>query len=247
MLSGTAMHAKIIFTSDFEDESLIIILKGNQWWPTFDQKSIDAEKIITEMKDAVKESDIPLFLESKKFVLLSAVTETHGTLSHERNLWVLRLLNPNLSLLQLDCQVFVHKCIKHANQMQNKIKFFDKPVQLVERNRKDPIIEGKILASKKDRLSYARKQKKVEYSVGVIGFAVFLILLAITYPWPFRDPDNQIQMWLFTIFEKLIGSVAITALISYAQFHAFYASLHEDSIKWTIAGEPEKKVIKTLV
>ena len=120
-------------------------------------------------------------------------------------------------------------------------------MQLVERNRKDPIIEGKILASKKDRLSYARKQKKVEYSIGVFGLSVFVILLIVTYPWPFRDPGNQVEMWLFTIFEKLIGSVAITALISYAQFHAFYASLHEDSIKWSIAGEPEKKAIKTLL
>ncbi len=236
-----------MFTCNFEDESLIIILKGNQWWPTFDQKSSDAQRIITEMKDSVKESDIPLFLESKKFVLLSAVTETHGTLSFELNTWVLRLLNPNLSLLQLDCQVFVHKCIKHANQIQQTIKFYDRPVQLVERNRKDPIIEGKILASKKDRLSYARKQKKVEYSIGVFGLSVFVILLIVTYPWPFRDPSNQVEMWLFTIFEKLIGSVAITALISYAQFHAFYASLHEDSIKWSIAGEPEKKAIKTLL
>ena len=48
------MHAKIIFKSDLEDESLIIILKGNQWWPTFDQESGDAEKIVTEMKDSVK-------------------------------------------------------------------------------------------------------------------------------------------------------------------------------------------------
>ncbi len=241
------MHAKIIFTSDFEDESLIIVLKGNQWWPTFDQESTDAQKIVTEMKDSVKESDIPLFLGSKKFILLSAVTETRGTLSFENKAWVLRLLNPNLSLLQLDCQVFVHKCIKHAGQMQKKITFYERPVQLVERNRKDPIIEGKILASKKDRLSYARKQKKVEYAIGMIGFAVFVVLLIATYPWPFRDPGNQAQMWLFTIFEKLIGSVAITALISYAQFHAFYASLHEDAIKWSIAGEPEKKAIKTLI
>ncbi len=241
------MHAKIVFTSDFEDESLIIILKGNQWWPTYDQKSSEAEKIITEMKGSVKESDIPLFLESKKFVLLSAITETHGTLSYERNSWVLRLLNPNLSLLQLDCQVFVHKCIKYANQMQNKIKFNENPVQLVERNRKDPIIEGKILASKKDRLLYAKKQRQLEYSIGVIGLIVFLVLLILTYPWPFRDHSNQTQMWLFTIFEKLVGSVAVTSLISYAQFHSFYASLHQDSIKWSIAGEPEKKAIKTLV
>jgi hypothetical protein len=241
------MHAKIIFTSDLEDESLIIILKGNQWWPTFDQESSDAENIITEMKASVKESDIPYFLASKKFVLLSAVTETRGTLSFERNSWVLRLLNPSLSLLQLDCQVFVHKCMKHAGQMQKKITFYQTPVQLVERNRKDPIIEGKILASKKERLSYARKQKKVEYAIGIIGFAVFVVLLFATYPWPFRDPGNQAQLWLFTIFEKLIGSVAITALISYAQFYAFYASLHEDAIKWSIAGEPEKKAIKTLI
>ena len=236
-----------MFTSDFEDESLIIILKGNQWWPTFDQKSIDAEAIITEMKQSVKESDIPLFLESKKFVLLSAVTETHGTLSFEHSSWVLRLLNPNLSLLQLDCQVFVHKCLKHANQMQKKINFYDRPVQLVERYRKDPIIEGKILASKKERLSYAKKQKKVEYTIGVIGLAVFIMLLIATYPWPFRDSGNQAEMWLFSIFEKLIGSVAITSLISFTQFHTFYASLHQDSIKWSIAGEPEKAAIKTLV
>ena len=90
-------------------------------------------------------------------------------------------------------------------------------------------------------------KKKVEYSIGVFGLSVFVILLIVTYPWPFRDPSNQVEMWLFTIFEKLIGSVAITALISYAQFHAFYASLHEDSIKWSIAGEPEKKAIKTLL
>ncbi|MEI6847392.1 MAG: hypothetical protein WCK32_05040 [Chlorobiaceae bacterium] len=241
------MHAKITFSCDFEDESLIIVLKGNQWWPVFNQKSSDAEKIITEMKDSVKECDIDLFLSSKKFVLLSAVTETRGTLSYERNVWVLRLLNANLSLLQLDCQVFVHKCIKHANQIQKKIRFYDKPVQLVERNRKDPIIEGKILASKKDRFLYARKQKKVEYVVGVIGLLVFVFLLILTYPWPFRDYNNHTQMWLFAIFEKLIGSVAVTALISFAQFHTFYVSLHEDSIKWSIAGEPEKKAIKTLI
>ena len=241
------MHAKIVFTSDFEDESLIIILKGNQWWPTYDQASSDAEKIITEMKESVKESDIPLFLESKKFVLLSAVTETHGTLSYENKSWVLRLLNPNLSLLQLDCQVFVHKCIKYAKQMQNTLKFHENPVQLVERNRKDPIIEGKILASKKDRLLYAKKQKKLEYSIGVIGLIAFVVLLLATYPWPFRDFSNHTEMWVFTLFEKLVGSVAVTSLISYAQFHAFYASLHQDSIKWSIAGEPEKKAIKTLV
>ena len=67
------MHAKIVFTSDFEDESLIVIFKSNQWWPMYDQASSDAEKIVTEMKDAVKESDVALFLESKKYILLSPV------------------------------------------------------------------------------------------------------------------------------------------------------------------------------
>ncbi|MEI6651524.1 MAG: hypothetical protein WCL42_02985 [Chlorobiaceae bacterium] len=241
------MHAKIVFTSDFEDESLILIFKSNQWWPTYDQKSSDAEKIISEMTEAVKERDIPLFLESKKYILLSAITDTHGTLSFENKSWVLRLLNPNLSLLQLDCQVFVHKCVKYANQNDYRIQFHDNPVQLVERHRKDPIIEGKILASKKDRLVYAKKQKKLEYSISVTGLIVFIVLLLLTYPWPFRDHSNQAQMWLFTVFEKLVGSVVITSLINYAQFHSFYASLHQDSIKWTIAGEPEKKAIKTII
>ena len=241
------MHAKIVFTSDFEDESLIIILKSNQWWPTYDQTSSDAEKIIIEMKEAVKESDVPLFLESKKYILLSAITDTHGTLSFENKSWVLRLLNPNLSLLQLDCQVFVHKCVKYATQNDYRIQFHDNPVKLVERHRKDPIIEGKILATKKDRLLYAKKQKKLEYSISITGLIVFIVLLLLTFPWPFRDPGNLSQTWVFTIFEKLVGSVVITSLISYAQFHSFYASLHQDSIKWTIAGEPEKKAIKTLV
>jgi len=241
------MHAKIVFTSDFEDESFIVLFKSNQWWPTYDQASSDAEKIVIEMKDAVKESDVPLFMESKKFVLLSAITDTHGTLSFENKSWVLRLLNPNISLLQLDCQVFVHKCIKYANQNDFMILFHDNPVQLVERHRKEPIIEGKILASKKDRLLYAKKQKRLEYSISVTGLVVFITLLLLTFPWPFRDPSNLAQQWVFTIFEKLVGSVVITSLISYAQFHSFYASLHQDSIKWTIAGEPEKKAIKHIV
>ena len=225
------MHAKIVFTSDFEDESLIVIFKSNQWWPMYDQASSDAEKIVTEMKDAVKESDVALFLESKKYILLSAITDTHGTLSFENKSWVLRLLNPNISLLQLDCQVFVHKCIKYANQNDYTILFHDNPVQLVERHRKEPIIEGKILASKKDRLLYAKKQKKLEYSISVTGLIVFITLLFLTFPWPFRDQSNEAQQWLFTIFEKLVGSVVITSLISYAQFHSFLVWLLKDSIK----------------
>jgi hypothetical protein len=84
----------------------------------------------------------------------------------------------------------------------------------------------------------------MEFKIGIVGAAVFVVLLALTYPWSFRDFGNHPQTWIFSVFEKLIGSVAVTTLISYAQYRSFLASLRDHTITWSIPGEPEKLDVK---
>jgi hypothetical protein len=166
------MRARIKFTTDFVEDSLVGILKEHHWWPHFDQSSQDAESLISEIRDSVEEGDVGLFMGSRKFVLSHTGTESKGTLSYEHQVWVLRILNPSIHLLQLACQVFVAHVVENAVRNNKKIAFLG-PIQIVERQRKETIIEGQTLATPKDRVAYARSHRGMEFWIGVIGTVVF--------------------------------------------------------------------------
>jgi hypothetical protein len=101
-----------------------------------------------EAKDSVEEGDEDLFMESRKHVLSHTGTESRGTLSFEHQVWVLRLLNPSIHLLQLACEVFVGHVAENAARNHKKLNFVG-PIQIVERRRKETIIEGQPLATAK--------------------------------------------------------------------------------------------------
>jgi hypothetical protein len=138
---------------------------------------------------------------------------------------------------------FVGHVAENAARNHKKLNFVG-PIQIVERKRKETIIEGQTLATAKNRLAYARNHRGMEFKIGLIGAAVFVALLVLTYPWPFRSFGSSPQTWLFSVFEKLIGSVAVTTLISYAQYRSFLALLRDHTITWSIPGEPEKLDVK---
>jgi hypothetical protein len=237
------MRARIKFTTDCVKDTLIGILKEQHWWPHFSQNSADATKLVTEIRDSVEEGDIGLFEGSDKIVLSHTPTESRGTLSMEHNVWVIRLLNPNIHLLQLACETLVTQVVEYASRNHKKISFVG-PIQIVERKRKETIIEGRALATAQDRRAYARSHRGVEFRIGQVGVVVLIVLLILTYPGPWRNLSDPRQIWMFSIFEKFIGSVAVTTLISYFQYRSFLASLREHTIRWSIPGEREKLDIK---
>jgi uncharacterized membrane protein YeaQ/YmgE (transglycosylase-associated protein family) len=196
-----------------------------------------------EVRDSVDENDVGLFDGSRKYILTHTGTESRGTLSFEHQVWVLRILNPSIHSLQLACQVFVAQVAEHAARNNKKVSFVG-AIQIVERKRKETIIEGHALATSRDRLAYARSQKSMEFFIGIIGSIVLILLLLFTYPWPFRNFASPQQTWMFSVFEKFIGSVAVTTLISYVAYRSFLKSLRQSTIRWSIPGEPEKLDVK---
>lgn len=238
------MRARVKFTTDSSKETLKGILIEHRWWPHFDQFSDEAKHVIAAVRDSVEEGDIALFDGAEKVVLSHTATESDGTLSLEHNVWVLRILNPNIHLLQLACETFVAQLIEHAVRNHRKIAFVG-PIQIVERKRKETIIEGRTLATPSDRLAYARSHRGIEYRIAQGGTVVLVVLLALTFPWPWRDLANVEQSWLFSVFEKFIGSVAVTTLIAYVQYRSFRRSLRDHTIRWSIPGEPEKLDIRS--
>jgi hypothetical protein len=233
------MRARIKFTTDCVKDTLVGILKEHHWWPHFEQGSNDSANIIAEIRDSLEEGDIGLFNGSDKIVLSHTPTESRGILSLEHNVWVIRLLNPNIHLLQLACQTLVTQVVEYASRNHKKISFVG-PIQIVERKRKETIIEGKALATLSDRRAYARAHRGVEFRISLVGVCFLLTLLIVTYPWSWRHLDSPKQTWIFSVFEKFIGSVAVTTLISYFQYRSFLVGLREHTIRWSIPGEPEK-------
>lgn len=233
------MRARIKFTSDVNKDLLIGILREHHWWPHFGQNSAEAKRIITDVQDSLQENDIELFDGSEKVVLSHTPTESSGTLSLEHSVWVVRLLNPNVHLLQLSCETLVNQVVGYASLNHKKIVFVG-PVQIVERNRKETIIDGRTLATQQDRMTYAKSHRPVEFLISWAGAATLVTLLLLTYPWSWRDPSIAWETWLFSIFEKFIGSVAVTTLISYFQYRSFRNSLKDHAIHWSIPGEPER-------
>jgi hypothetical protein len=237
------MRARLKFTTDSVKDTLVGILKEHNWWPHFAQDSADAHQIVGEIRDSVEETDVQLFDGSDSIVLSHTPTESRGTLSLEHNVWVLRLLNSNIHQLQLACETFVRQLVEHAVRNHKHISFVGQ-IQIVERKRKETIIEGQTLATPNDRKAYARRHRRVEFLVSPVGAGVLVLLLLITFPWPARDLANPQQTWLFSVFEKFIGSVAVTTLISYVQYRSFLNLLRDYTIRWSIPGEPEKRDIK---
>lgn len=237
------MRARLCFTTDLVQESLVVVLKEHVWWPHFEQSSGEALALIRDVKGTVEDSDIPMFEASNKIVVSHTPTGARGTLSLEHGVWVLRLLNSDIHLLQLACQTIVTQVVEHASRNQKKIAFSD-PVQIVENKRKETIIQGQTLATQESRLAYARSQKSVEYSIAICGAIVLLALLLLTFPWTWRDFQSLPETWLFSVFEKFIGSVAVTALISYVQYRSFFRSLRGGTIRWSLPGERREQEVK---
>jgi hypothetical protein len=237
------MRARIKFTTTILKESLIGVLKENRWGPHFDQTSPKGIEIIKDVRGSLEETDEALFDESERILISHTGSESVGTLSLEQNVWVIRLLNKNIHALRLACETLVNNIVEYAGRNHQTI-FFDGPVQIVERRSKQNVIEGQILATKAGQLEYARNHRGVEFTIGWAGALVLGALLFATYPWPFRDFNSHTQTWGFSVLEKLIGSVAVTALLAYFQYRSFLRSLHEATIRWSIPGAPEKHDIK---
>jgi len=237
------MRARIKFTTEFNKDALVGILREHHWLPGFDQNSPEASKLIAEVQDSVDEEDVVLFRGIEKIVLSNTQTESKGTLSLEHEVWVVRLLNPSINLLQLACQTLVTHIVENALRNHKKIDFKG-PIQIVERKRKETIIQGRVLATPQDRHAFARSNRRIEYRIAQIGFVTLLVLLLVTYPWSWHDPKNPVQTWILSVCEKFIGSVAVTTLISYFQYWTFLVSQREHAIQWSIPGEPEQLTIR---
>lgn len=166
-------------------------------------------------------------------------SESKGTLSVEHDVYVLRLLNPNLHLLQRACETFVAQ-IGEAAERNTKVVQFEGAIQIVEIGRKETIIQGQTLATKKDRLGYARGHNSVQFMTAWVGAIVLVVLLIATYPWGWRDFNSRPESWFFSVVEKLVGSVAVTSLVAYVHYRSFFASLREHTVRWSIPGGAEK-------
>jgi len=177
-------------------DTLVGILKDHHWWPHFEQDLAEARTIIAEVRDSVEEGDTGLFDGSDKVVLSHTHSESRGTLSFEHSVWVVRILNPSIHLLQLACEVFVAQVVDHATRNRKEIAFVA-PIQIVERRRKETIIEGTTLGTRQDRKTYARSHRKIEFWIGVCGTGALMFLILLTFPWQWRDLHNAQQTWLF--------------------------------------------------
>jgi hypothetical protein len=237
------MRARVKLTTDSVKETVVGILKEHHWWPHFEQASPEALTIVQEVRDSVEDGDEALFNSSDKVVLSHTPTETRGVLSLEHGVWVTRLLNPSIHLLQLACETFVAQVTEHAQRNHRRIAFVG-PIQIVERKRKETIIEGQALATKADRTHYARSHRGLERRIAIGGLIVLGALVLATFPWSWRDLTSPGQTWLFSILEKLIGSIAVTSLLAWVQYRTFFGQLRDHTIRWSVPGEPDKRDIK---
>lgn len=238
------MRARIKFTIDLVQDSLVGVLKDHHWWPQFDQLSENAQQLIKVVRDSVDENDIRYFDESHKIVVTHTPTEAIGTFSYEHGVWVVRLFNENMHLLQRACETLVLQMVEYVNRNSKKISFLG-PIQIVERKRKETIIEGVTLATPEERIDYVRSHKSVEFLISRVGLISLVLLLFMTFPWAFRNFNDLPQNWIFSIFEKFIGSIAVTTAISYLQYRSFLTQLRDYSIRWSIPGAPEQHDINT--
>jgi hypothetical protein len=237
------MRARIRFTTDSVKDTLVGILKEHHWWPHFDQTAESAKRITQEVQDSVEDSDAELYGDSEKIVFYHSPTDSKGTLSFEHSVWVVRILNPNIHLLQRACETFVTHVVDHATRNNKKIMFTGS-IQIVEQKRKETIIEGRTLATQQDRCTYARTHKHLEFFISKVGVITLISLLLFTFPWSWRNLGSVEQSWIFSVFEKFIGSVAVTTLISFVQYKTFLNALRDYSIHWSIPGEPESLDVK---
>lgn len=239
------MRARIKFTTNCYEENLIAILKEHHWWPGFDQHSDAAQDIVRKVRDSLDDEDVNLFDSVKKIVLSHTATESYGTLTQEHDVWVVRLLNPSVQSLQRACSRLVTQLVDHAIAIGKCVEFAD-TIQIVERKRKEKIIEGETLETAEHRKAYARAHRRTEFRISQIGFATLVVLLILTAPW-FGHLANAPAPWVawgFSVLEKLIGSAAVTTVISFIQYQLFLQSLKSHTIRWFIPGEPQQIDLK---
>ena len=132
------MRARIIFSTDANEDSIVGVLKDHRWWPHFSQTSTDAMTIVEEVRNSVADKDVQTFDDSSKYVLSHTASDSRGTLSKEHGAWVTRILN-DVHPLQLACASLVTQLAEYAAH-NNKRLSFDTPIQIVERKSKATII-----------------------------------------------------------------------------------------------------------
>ena len=241
------MRARVKFSTNSVEETILGIMRENYWLPDFGQNSDRAQNLIEEVRGTVDDEDVELFNGTKKILLWHTPTECRGTLSCEHNVWVVRLLNSSVPWLQSASAMLVSQLVEHANANRKTIGF-PIPIQIVERKSKQTIIEGLVLATFESRREYARSHRGVELRISKLGLGALVFLLVATCLWSLFDgsswSDTWPWPWFFSVLEKFIGSAAVTTVISYIQYRFFLQSLKDHTIRWNIPGDSEKLDVK---
>lgn len=238
------MRAKITFTAKaINDDEIKGFLRNKKWWPTdFSPDSLEAKKIISNVENNISIGDLNTFQESNiKFVILNKLSETRGVLSYNKNeeQWIIRIHNyeqvAKVNSIKLGCELFIQDIRKYFDKSDIE---FSQQVEIIEPKQNghitgaEVIFEGEILVTKKDKFIYAKKHRRLEFRISILGAALSMFLLYATYLSFNFFYYYSIINWALSVCDKIIGSVTITTMVSFLQFYSFYQSLGDKSIYW---------------
>ena len=234
---GFQLRSKIIIRTDLSLQEIQTFLDEHHW--TTDQESETARVIKDEMLDAVALDHKEDAIRNFKFVVYDYSTDAAGILCHDKDTATIRLKNKDVLSLQVSTQHLVELLKTFSHQKNKRLEF--ETINILEKRVRRPLLEGHVLDSKKARLTYARKEKSVEYGIAKFAAGLALFLLVASFfktvfpPAILKNPNYGAQLqWTFEILEKLIGSSMMTAIISYLSYHAFMKSLEDTFIRWQV-------------
>ena len=207
------------------------------WLP--EQDTPLAREIKDEIMAAVALEHKQAALDGYQYVVYDYATDARGILCYTNGEYIVRLKNKDVLSLQASTQHFIEEFHDLPRAVPGGITF--RPIQILEKAVRHPMLEGYLLRDKKEKLAYARQEKFVEFATFRFAALFALCLMAATFSNTLISAEYlrgikygaQIE-WFFDILQKLVGSSVMTAIISYMSYRAFLKSLEHTIIRWQI-------------
>ena len=232
------MRAIIKCKCNVEPNALDGLLTEKGWWPVLSQEHEEIIKRRDELLGHVADDDLVMVKDTLQFTIYDDITKSWGIVSNPTRHFIdFRIRNRDSERLKFACERLVTDLQDISQRARNKKEeganfTFVGKIEVFEPNSSDHAYFGEVLT--RNRFTYARHKRAVEFWVGISALIVGVVLLILNLPFIsnfiFANTASEWATYFKGLIDRFGSSAMVTATVSLLNVFLYWADLRRKSV-----------------